>query len=86
MCFFSVRQGRRAGATLPPFLSTHPLTTDRVKLLEKDLPEAYKLYDESGMLVLSAANVGKVHCRTLRQLHFSVFHCAVEQKVIFHRS
>ncbi|GLI59996.1 hypothetical protein VaNZ11_002055 [Volvox africanus] len=42
------KQGRLMGPSLPPFLSTHPLTTDRVKLLQKDLPEAYKLFEQSG--------------------------------------
>ncbi|GLC33438.1 hypothetical protein PLESTB_000075700 [Pleodorina starrii] len=43
-----MKQGRALGGSLPPFLSTHPLTTDRVKLLEGDLQQAYKLFDESG--------------------------------------
>ncbi|GIL83117.1 hypothetical protein Vretifemale_11929 [Volvox reticuliferus] len=42
------KQGRLMGPSLPPFLSTHPLTTDRVKLLQKDLPEAFRLFEESG--------------------------------------
>ncbi len=38
----------KAGAVMPAFLRTHPLTEERVKVVRELLPEAYRLYHESG--------------------------------------
>eukprot|EP00882_Tetradesmus_deserticola_P005145 GHRQ01005419.1.p1 GENE.GHRQ01005419.1~~GHRQ01005419.1.p1 ORF type:complete len:344 (+),score=114.63 GHRQ01005419.1:338-1369(+) len=40
-------QGGAAGAHTPEFLSTHPLTTERVQKVKRLLPEAYALHQEN---------------------------------------
>ena len=35
---------------VPPMLRTHPLTSDRIACLRRDLPEAMALFRESGPL------------------------------------
>jgi len=39
---------RQSRFSTPAFLRTHPLTESRVDLVRKELPVAYKLYEESG--------------------------------------
>ncbi|GFH23364.1 peptidase_M48 domain-containing protein [Haematococcus lacustris] len=38
----------RSGVGVPQFMRTHPLTDDRVAKVMAELPEAYKLYQQSG--------------------------------------
>ena len=41
-------EAKMGGAQVPGFLRTHPLTEDRIKNVQKQLPAASRLYELSG--------------------------------------